>query len=121
MFRRTFSVSMSGEKIFLSPAVHHLMRLHKVDISQIQSSGPKGRILKGDVLAYLVNLKAPPPPKSATMRVGFETLPISASQQSHAKRWSESKKQIPHTYIETKYCVDELLAMKSRKNIIMIL
>ncbi|KAG0138649.1 hypothetical protein HOY82DRAFT_475914 [Tuber indicum] len=39
-----------------SPSVAHLIREHKIsegDVSAIASTGPKGRLLKGDILAYL--------------------------------------------------------------------
>ncbi|KAG0643916.1 hypothetical protein HOY80DRAFT_1133470 [Tuber brumale] len=39
-----------------SPSVAHLIREHKIsdsDVSAITATGPKGRLLKGDILAYL--------------------------------------------------------------------
>lgn len=57
----------------LSPAVRRLVAEHGLDTDQIKSTGPNGRITKGDVIAHLEALKepeketaAPPPPPSDT-------------------------------------------------------
>ncbi len=43
----------------LSPAVRKLVEEHNIDARQIKGSGPKGRLVKGDVLAYLESRPAP--------------------------------------------------------------
>lgn len=48
--RLNTSVSLS-----LSPAVRYLIELNHLDTSLIKGTGPKGRILKGDVLSFLAN------------------------------------------------------------------
>jgi len=46
----------------LSPAVQRLVAEHKLDASAITGTGKGGRLIKGDVLAYLdANKPAPPP------------------------------------------------------------
>ncbi len=49
----------------LSPAVRKLIDDNKLDASQITGTGPKGRLVKGDVLAYLQNRTAPTAAKPA--------------------------------------------------------
>jgi 2-oxoglutarate dehydrogenase E2 component (dihydrolipoamide succinyltransferase) len=49
----------------LSPAVRKLIEEHKLDASQIKGSGPKGRLVKGDVLAHLESRPAPVAAKPA--------------------------------------------------------
>ena len=49
------------QKYPLYPSVEHLVKEHKLDeaaISQITPTGPLGRLLKGDVLAYLGSIDA---------------------------------------------------------------
>lgn len=62
-------ISTSGLAKPLSPAVLSLITRHHIaDPSQITGSGPGGRILKGDVLAFLGKIQPrpmPPPTKSA--------------------------------------------------------
>ncbi|KAJ1909080.1 hypothetical protein IWQ60_011368 [Tieghemiomyces parasiticus] len=53
----------------LSPAVGHLLELYELKPAQIgQASGPKGRLLKGDVLRYLAtqNITKPPSKQAPT-------------------------------------------------------
>ncbi|RYP79398.1 hypothetical protein DL769_002982 [Monosporascus sp. CRB-8-3] len=52
------------QKYPLYPSVEHLLKEHKLDeaaVSEITPTGPQGRLLKGDVLAYLgaINAKRP--------------------------------------------------------------
>ena len=52
------------QKYPLYPSVEHLVKEHKLDeaaISQITPTGPSGRLLKGDVLAYLGSIDAKRP------------------------------------------------------------
>lgn len=70
--------SASGEthqqRYPLMPAVEHLVKqnsLSKEDVSKIKPSGPSGRLLKGDVLAYLGSINAESP---ATISSLFERL-----------------------------------------------
>jgi 2-oxoisovalerate dehydrogenase E2 component (dihydrolipoyl transacylase) len=42
-----------GGKVLTTPAVRHIARNHDLDLSLVPGTGPGGRILKGDVLAYL--------------------------------------------------------------------
>ena len=52
------------QKYPLYPSVEHLVKEHKLDeaaISQITPTGPQGRLLKGDVLAYLGSIDAKRP------------------------------------------------------------
>lgn len=49
------------QKYPLYPSVEHLVKEHKLDesaISEITATGPQGRLLKGDVLAYLGTISA---------------------------------------------------------------
>ena len=44
---------ITGSTAPLSPAVAHLVELHHLDAGSIPATGPKNRILKGDVLQFL--------------------------------------------------------------------
>ncbi len=51
--------------VALSPAVRKLVEEHDLDPAAIPASGPKGRLTKGDVMAYLESGKAQEPAPSA--------------------------------------------------------
>ncbi|QDG50787.1 2-oxoglutarate dehydrogenase complex dihydrolipoyllysine-residue succinyltransferase [Persicimonas caeni] len=53
----------------LSPAVARLVEEHNLDPSDIEGSGPDGRILKGDVLAHVEGGKAKKKPADAGVEV----------------------------------------------------
>jgi len=55
----------AGEKVLSSPSVRVLASKHQIDLDLIVGSGPKGRILKGDVLDFIENGPKTPPPKAA--------------------------------------------------------
>lgn len=47
-------------KVLTTPAVRRLAGEHKLDLSQVKATGPQGRILKGDILAYLGGQQSSP-------------------------------------------------------------
>ena len=49
----------------LPPSVRRLVGEHRLDISQIQGTGPGGRITKGDVLLFIEKTTQPPVPAPA--------------------------------------------------------
>ncbi|KAL2753586.1 hypothetical protein ACRALDRAFT_1077430 [Sodiomyces alcalophilus JCM 7366] len=54
------------QKYPLLPSVQHLVHVHNIDpetVSRITPTGPQGRLLKGDVLAYLGTIDAATPAK----------------------------------------------------------
>ncbi|KAI1878553.1 uncharacterized protein JN550_000735 [Neoarthrinium moseri] len=54
--RKTSGQKAPPQKYPLYPSVEHLVKEHKLDeaaLSEITPTGPQGRLLKGDVLAYL--------------------------------------------------------------------
>jgi len=46
--------------VFAAPAVRRVAREHKVDLSLVKGTGPQGRVLKGDVLAFVKGLSSSP-------------------------------------------------------------
>lgn len=48
-------------KVLTSPAVRALARQHDLDLRRVVATGPKGRMTKGDVMAYLDSLQASGP------------------------------------------------------------
>ena len=84
---------------------------HGVDIALVEGSGPKGRIVEKDVLAYLdegpaVAAAAPPAAETApaaapagSPALRGQTVPMTRMRQVIARRLQQSKQTIPHFYV----------------------
>lgn len=75
-----------------TPHARKIARLHGVDLSQVSGSGPKGRIKAGDVLAAAAAGGRTPS--------GPRTVPLSSAQRTVATRMTQSKREVPHFYLE---------------------
>ncbi|KAG0214365.1 hypothetical protein BGX28_002182 [Mortierella sp. GBA30] len=121
----------------VSPAVAHLLlQNHIQDVTKIPSTGPKGRVLKGDVLAFLGKIKARPAPEptipqpkilppaskpapapsstASTSAPGtaFTDSPTSNMRKVIASRLSESKTTIPHSYVTRDIVIDNMMKLR---------
>ncbi|KAL1918672.1 uncharacterized protein VTP21DRAFT_2694 [Calcarisporiella thermophila] len=125
----------------LSPAVAHLISLHHIeDPSQIPTTGPNGRILKGDVLAFLgkidkdapktvasfktdpipkdiqVAKKEPAPPQPTGPSASYTDVPLSKMRSVIAERLTAAKSTIPHSYVSREITVDAMLNLRQTLN-----
>jgi len=119
----------------ISPAAKLLIKEHGLDVSSLRASGPRGTLLKGDVLAALKSgaisipakeKKAPATPSSQPTRDAqaqpattsqkadtYEDIPNSQIRKVIAKRLLESKQTTPHLYLSKDVVLDPLLAFRS--------
>ncbi|KAJ9068370.1 hypothetical protein DSO57_1029328 [Entomophthora muscae] len=93
-----------------SPAVSHLLSNYVIkDVADIPATGPRGRLLKGDVLAYIATKNIPraqqsaPTPKAAPKETlqpssGYTDIPTTSMRRIIAQRLGESKSTVPHSY-----------------------
>lgn len=118
----------------LSPAVAHLLLQHHItDVTKIPSTGPKGRVLKGDVLAFLGLIKARPAPEptvpqpktlppaakpapaassSSPSGAAYTDSPASTMRKVIASRLSESKSNLPHSYVSRDIVIDNMMKLR---------
>lgn len=118
-----------------SPAVRHLAKIHDIDLLAVTPTGPKGRLLKCDVLNFIAQPKAPlgveepklaqskpvdsnrqPTSKFETKRIkeqfkGFQDFKISAQQRGMVKSMTEALK-IPHLTYCDEVKMDKLLSLR---------
>ncbi|XP_046394055.1 pyruvate dehydrogenase protein X component, mitochondrial-like [Ischnura elegans] len=127
----------------IGPAVRGLLELFGLKASEVPATGPKGMLLKGDILKMVQdkNLKAKPPstvpppaapkkakapspagPKPAVSKPiqiaadgsEFSDLPLSGMRVTIAKRLTESKTTIPHSYGTVECEIDKALALRKK-------
>jgi len=110
-----------------------LLQNHISDVTKVPATGPKGRVLKGDVLAFLGKIKARPapeptipqpktlPPASKAPANGaaapapgsaFTDSPTSNMRKVIASRLSESKTTVPHSYVTRDIVIDNMMKLR---------
>ncbi|MEL7116340.1 MAG: pyruvate dehydrogenase complex dihydrolipoamide acetyltransferase [Pseudomonadota bacterium] len=129
-----------GGRLFASPLARRIAAEKGFDLAQIKGSGPRGRIVKADVLAYTPAPAVDAPPKAATpagsptpaasavsdenadailrMYEGRDTkeIPLDGMRKTIAARLSEAKQTIPHFYLRRDIHLDALLAFRKTLN-----
>ncbi|KAI8008846.1 hypothetical protein LOK49_LG07G01413 [Camellia lanceoleosa] len=121
----------------ISPSAKLLITEHGLDASLITASGPRGTLLKGDVLAAIKSGKASPKTSSKekisqTPQIhtqtshsaspeskshlqqpdSYEDFPNSQIRKVIAKRLLESKQNTPHLYLSSDVILDPLLSFR---------
>lgn len=114
-------VSTDGDRIKVSPLARKIAHEHGIDLRLITGTGPQGRIVERDVLAYLEAQKAkpvsPPAPAPATAPPTVaRTEPLNRLRQVTAQRMTEAKQTIPHFYLTIEIDMEEALALRTKLN-----
>lgn len=115
------------ERIKASPLARRIAQERGIDLSQVEGTGPEGRITREDVLGFIRKMEeaaeareraaapalrpAPPPvaappapeakPPSAAEIEGARLVELTRMQATIAKRMTHSKATIPHFYVTT--------------------
>ncbi|RLC70915.1 MAG: hypothetical protein DRI52_06155 [Chloroflexi bacterium] len=107
--------------VLASPIARKLARKHGVDLAQIKGSGPRGRIVEKDVLAYIeAQAKAaeapeegagPMPPATGEM-LAAEWVELTPIQRITAERMSASFRTAPHFYLTVHVDMSAVVAMR---------
>eukprot|EP00250_Pteridium_aquilinum_P003264 c13587_g1_i1 orf=157-1668(+) len=109
----------SEDRIFASPLARKLAEEKKVPLSNLQGTGPDGRIIKADIEEFLKSGSAPTPGKSAEkplQSLDYTDIPNTQIRKITAQRLLLSKQTIPHYYLTVDTRVDNLLALRSKLN-----
>ncbi|ORX90789.1 pyruvate dehydrogenase [Basidiobolus meristosporus CBS 931.73] len=105
----------STDRIFASPIAKKLAKEGSIELSQIQGSGPNGRILKADVEGF-VPAAAPQAADAAVATGNYSDIPVSNMRRVIAGRLSESKQTIPHYYLSSEVNMDKVLKLREVLN-----
>ncbi|SMH29847.1 pyruvate dehydrogenase complex dihydrolipoamide acetyltransferase [Maritimibacter sp. HL-12] len=124
----------SGERVFASPLARRIAAEKGIDLTALQGSGPRGRIVKADVEAAKPGAaKAPAAdeaaPKAApaagpdaaqVMKIyegrDYEEVKLDGMRKTVAVRLTEAKQTIPHFYLRRDILLDELLSFRAQLN-----
>jgi len=125
----------NGDRIFASPLARRMASQEELDLSKLEGSGPRGRIVKRDIEKALTEgvgkAEAPQQQKSAatvtapaispddpifSMMPEFEAVPNSGMRKTIAKRLTEAARDIPHFNLQVDVEIDKLLAFRKDLN-----
>jgi pyruvate dehydrogenase E2 component (dihydrolipoamide acetyltransferase) len=113
-----------GQRIIASPLARRIAADSGLDLSLITGSGPRGRIVKADVLAQQGTAKsAPAIPAAPAAAVAIPPtsvepteIPLTSMRKTIAKRLVAAKQDIPHIYLTVECELDALLALRKQAN-----
>ncbi|WP_394152546.1 pyruvate dehydrogenase complex dihydrolipoamide acetyltransferase [Loktanella salsilacus] len=131
-----------GERVFASPLARRIAADKGLDLSGIQGSGPKGRIVKADVenataqpkaaasAAPTAKADAPAAAKGAAMASGpsteqvikmydgrpYEEVKLDGMRKTIAARLTEAKQSVPHFYLRRDIVLDDLMKFRAQLN-----
>jgi pyruvate dehydrogenase E2 component (dihydrolipoamide acetyltransferase) len=118
----------SIDRLFASPFARKLAREKDIDLSKVQGTGPKGRIIAEDVENFKqtaaapvqASIPAPAPAQSFTstppVSVNYEDKSLTQMRKIIAERLTFSKDTIPHYYVTIEVEVDKLNALRTKLN-----
>lgn len=98
-------VKPTAKKILASPVARKLASDLNIPLTKIEGSGPFGRILKDDVLAFR--------PTPTTQIQGDEVIKISRHRRAISNAMITSKKEIPHTVLFDEVVVNDLVKFRN--------
>jgi pyruvate dehydrogenase E2 component (dihydrolipoamide acetyltransferase) len=131
---------VGGARVFASPLARRIAAEKGLDLTNVQGSGPHGRIVKVDVegakpvAASAAPAAAAPAPAAAaapaSMPTGpatetvlkmyqgrtFTEVPLDGMRRTIAARLTEAKQTIPHFYLRREVRLDALMAFREQIN-----
>lgn len=126
----------AGDRVFASPLARRMAAQKGIDLSSVQGSGPRGRIVKADLekdgiekAAAVPQPKQPQAQAPAAAAQGpdarqladmlgmkYTEIPNSGVRKTIARRLSESKQTVPHFYLTIECNIDRLLETRKDMN-----
>jgi pyruvate dehydrogenase E2 component (dihydrolipoamide acetyltransferase) len=118
----------SGERIFASPLARRIAGQKGLDLTQVQGSGPRGRIIKRDVEGAAPQAKAAAGVGAAAPRQvqslaqmgipdgSYDLIPLDGMKKTVARRMTDSFRDVPHFPLTIDLEIDGLLAGRAKIN-----
>jgi len=118
------------DRIFASPLARRMATQAGIELTQLQGSGPHGRIIRSDVEAALSagpaarpkaqapapQARAPQPQAPIPGLPSFTEVPHSGMRRIIAQRLTEAKREQPHFYLTIHCELDVLLKLRADLN-----
>jgi pyruvate dehydrogenase E2 component (dihydrolipoamide acetyltransferase) len=120
----------NGHRVHVSPLAKRIAADKGIDLAQVRGSGPGGRIIQRDVLAFAEHPQqaqatkgaaaetaaAAPTAPARVARGQTEQIPLSKMRAAIAAALQKSKQTVPHFYVTIDVDVEELSNLRVRLN-----
>jgi pyruvate dehydrogenase E2 component (dihydrolipoamide acetyltransferase) len=119
---RNFGPAKLASGTFTTPLARRLASERGIDLNRISGSGPRGRIVAGDVEkaspagAAMATGASAAQVKALYEGIAYEEVPLDAMRRTIAKRLIEAKQTIPHFYLTADLDIGRLIAMREEAN-----
>ena len=110
----------SEKRILISPLAKKMAKEHGINPKEITGSGPKGRIIKKDIIEHIPTTQSRPTSiksLSSGNKSSDREIPVSKMRSIIAQRLLESKNTIPHFYLQKEINASALLTARSALNL----
>jgi pyruvate dehydrogenase E2 component (dihydrolipoamide acetyltransferase) len=127
-----------GARVFASPLARRIAADKGLDLTQINGSGPHGRIVKADVLSATATTTTTPAASASASPAAasaitapsvsadaiaklyadreYTEIPLDGMRKTIAARLTEAKQTIPHFYLRRDIRIDDLLSFRAQIN-----
>ncbi len=105
-----------ARKVITSPAIRRRAREAGIDLTRVEGSGPRGRILREDFDRHLEQQTAGSPSAPPRRATGATEVKIIGLRRVIAERMAKAKQEIPHFAYVEELNVTELEALRKHLN-----
>lgn len=107
-----------------SPLARRMAEEHEIDLNAVIGSGPRGRIVKEDIEAYLETLQEPEilevareaPTPAFLPEIETKEIPLSRLRSIIGRRMVESTQQVPQFYVTHEYDMSKVMDVRKQIN-----
>ncbi|MBI2759565.1 MAG: 2-oxo acid dehydrogenase subunit E2 [Chloroflexi bacterium] len=113
-------VSAESDSVKASPLAKKIARDNKVNLANVQGTGPGGRIVRKDIEAALSSNQSPETsvqsPSAVIISHEDEAIAPTRLRQAIARRMTESKTSVPHFYVTHEYKMEAVMTLRKQVN-----
>jgi pyruvate dehydrogenase E2 component (dihydrolipoamide acetyltransferase) len=111
----------SSGPVKASPLAKKVAKDHQVDLSQVQGTGPGGRVVRKDVEAAVSGGPATSRSSASSAQPVIvshddKVIPTTKLRQAIGRRLVESKQTVPHFYVAHEYKMEALMDVRKQAN-----
>ena len=112
------TMTSGDQRLRVSPLAKKLSAAAAIDLKTLDGSGPRGRIIKRDILAAQQATQAACTPVETSLSADsrYTETPLSGIRKAIAQKLQLSKQTIPHFYLRVEIELDKLIALRKELN-----